>query len=177
MNYTHDSLQGLDVKDSHLVKGSMFDLELQRKQRVVVEAMVNLLPTQSRKSPVPMEFLSSLLKTAIASSASTSCKSDLERRIGLQLDQTILEDILIPANSHRNSHTAMYDTESILRIFSIFLNLDEDEEDPLRDENDMAYDFDSPRSPKRSSILKVSKLLDTYLAEVALDTNSSPLKL
>ncbi|MBA0617591.1 hypothetical protein Godav_027021 [Gossypium davidsonii] len=180
INYTHDSLQGLAVRDPHLVKGSMFDLELQRKQRVVVEAMVNLLPTQSRKSPVPMAFLSSLLKTAIASSASTSCKSDLERRIGLQLDQAILEDILIPANSHRNSHTAMYDTESILRIFSIFLNLDEDEEedeeDPLRDENDTAYDFDSPRSPKQSSILKVSKLLDTYLAEVALDTNLSPLK-
>ncbi|PHT47959.1 BTB/POZ domain-containing protein SETH6 [Capsicum baccatum] len=30
--------------------------------------------------------------------------SDLERRIGLQLDQTILEDILIPANLHGNNH-------------------------------------------------------------------------
>jgi hypothetical protein len=46
----------------------------------------------------------------------------------------------------------------------------------LRDESDMAYDFDSPGSPKQSSILKVSKLLDNYLAEVALDSNLLPSK-
>ncbi|OMO63754.1 BTB/POZ-like protein [Corchorus capsularis] len=178
INYTHNSLQGLVVRDPHLVKGSLLDLELQKKQRVIVEAMVSLLPTQSRKSLVPMAYLSSLLKSAIASSASTSCRSDLERRIGLQLDQAILEDILIPANSHGINHSTMYDTESILRIFSIFLNLDEDddEDNPLRDESEMAYDFDSPGSPKQSSIIKVSKLLDTYLAEIALDPNLSPSK-
>ncbi|XP_022769816.1 BTB/POZ domain-containing protein At1g03010-like [Durio zibethinus] len=178
INYNHNSLQGLVVRDPHFVNGSLLDLELQKKQRVIVEAMVSLLPTQSRKSPVPMAFLSSLLKTAIASSASISCRSDLERRISLQLDQAILEDILIPANSNGNNHITMYDTESILRIFSIFLNLDEDdnEDNPLRDESEMAYDLDSPGSPKQSSILKVSKLLDTYLAEVALDTNLLPSK-
>ncbi|KAG8485589.1 hypothetical protein CXB51_018989 [Gossypium anomalum] len=178
INYTHNSLQSLIVRDHHLVKGSLLESELQKKQRVIVEAIVSLLPTQSRKSPVPMAFLSSLLKTAISSSVSTSCRSDLERRTGLQLDQAILEDILIPANSHGNNHTAMYDTESTLRIFSIFLNLDDDddEDNPLRDESEMAYDFDSPGSPKQSSILKVSKLLDSYLAEVALDTNLPPSK-
>ncbi|KDP28100.1 hypothetical protein JCGZ_13871 [Jatropha curcas] len=178
INYAHNSLQGLVVRDPHLVKGSLLDLELQKKQRVIVEAIVSLLPTQSRKSTVPMAFLSSLLKTAIAASATTSCRSDLERRIGLQLDQAILEDILIPANSHGNTHSTMYDTDSILRIFSMFLNLDEDDEEDnhLRDESEMVYDFDSPGSPKQSSILKVSKLLDTYLAEVALDSNLMPSK-
>ncbi|KAG8473958.1 hypothetical protein CXB51_033925 [Gossypium anomalum] len=178
INYTHNSLQGLVIRDPHIVRGSLLDMELQKKQRVIVEAMVSLLPTQSRRSSVPMAFLSSLLKTAIASSASTSCRSDLERRIGLQLDQAILEDILIPANSYGNNHGTMYDTESILRIFSIFLNLDEDddEDNRIRDESEMAYDFDSPGSPKQSSILKVSKLLDTYLAEIALDTNLLPSK-
>lgn len=178
INYTHNSLQGLVIRDPHIVRGSLLDMELQKKQRVIVEAMVSLLPTQSRRSSVPMAFLSSLLKTAIASSASTSCRSDLERRIGLQLDQAILEDILIPANSYGNNHGTMYDTESILRIFSIFLNLDEDddEDNRMRDESEMAYDFDSPGSPKQSSILKVSKLLDTYLAEIALDTNLLPSK-
>ncbi|KAI5599355.1 hypothetical protein POPTR_002G209700v4 [Populus trichocarpa] len=178
INYAHNSLQGLVVRDPHLVKGSLLDLESQKKQRVIVEAIVSLLPTQSRKCPVPMVFLSSLLKTTIASSATTSCRSDLERRIGLQLDQAILEDILIPANSHGNNHCAMYDTDSVLRIFSIFLNLDEDEDEDnnLRDESEMVYDFDSPGSPKQSSILKVSKLLDNFLAEVALDPNLLPSK-
>ncbi|KAJ0110415.1 hypothetical protein Patl1_01068 [Pistacia atlantica] len=177
INYAHNSLQGL-VRDPHLVKGSLLDLELQKEQRVIVEAIVGLLPTQSRKSPVPMAFLSSLLKTAITASATTSCRSDLERRIGLQLDQAILEDILIPANSHGNNHSTIYDTDSILRIFSNFLKLDEDddEDNHMRDESEMVYDFDSPGSPKQSSILKVSKLLDNYLAEVALDSNLMPSK-
>ncbi|XP_043708391.1 BTB/POZ domain-containing protein At1g03010-like isoform X2 [Telopea speciosissima] len=178
INYAHTSLQGLIVKDTQLVKGSFLDAELQKKQRVIVEAIVSLLPTQSRKSSVPIAFLSSLLKTAIMGSASATCKADLERRIGLQLDQAILEDILIPANSHGNNHHPLYDTDSIFRIFSIFLNLDEDddEENQLRDESEMCYDFDSPGSPKQSSILKASKLLDNYLAEIALDSNLMPSK-
>ena len=178
INYAHNSLQGIVGRDPQVVKGSLPDLELQKKQRVIVEAIVGLLPTQSRKSPVPMAFLSSLLKAAIAASASASCRSDLERRIGLQLDQAILEDILIPTNSHQNAHCTMYDADSILRIFSIFLNLDEEDEEEsrLRDESEMVYDFDSPGSPKQSSILKVSKLLDNYLAEVALDPNLLPSK-
>ncbi|KAM3356106.1 BTB/POZ domain-containing protein isoform X1 [Capsicum galapagoense] len=178
INYAQNSLQGLFIKDPQLVKGSFLDLDLQKRQRIIVETIAGLLPTQSRKSTVPMAFLSSLLKSAIVASASTSCRSDLERRIGLQLDQAILEDILIPANPHGNNHNPLYDIDSILRIFSFFLNLDEDDEEdnPLRDESEMVYDFDSPGSPKHSSIVKVSKLLDNYLAEVALDPNLTPSK-
>ncbi|CAN4093115.1 unnamed protein product [Withania somnifera] len=178
INYAQNSLQGLFIKDPQLVKGSFLDLDLQKRQRIIVETIAGLLPTQSRKSTVPMAFLSSLLKSAIAASASTSCRSDLERRIGLQLDQAILEDILIPANPHGNNHSPLYDIDSILRIFSFFLNLDEDDEEdnPLRDESEMVYDFDSPGSPKHSSIIKVSKLLDNYLAEIALDSNLTPSK-
>ncbi|KAK2403664.1 Phototropic-responsive NPH3 family protein [Trifolium repens] len=172
INYAHNSLQ--------VVKGSLLDLEVLKNQRILVETITSLLPTQSRKSQVPIAFLSSLLKSAIATSASTSCRSDLERRIGLQLDQAILEDILIPTSSYQNNNhsSTIYDTDSIVRIFSIFLNLDEEDEDDsrLRDENEMVYDFDSPGSPKQSSILKVSKLLDNYLAEVALDPNLFPSK-
>lgn len=185
INYAQNSLQGICVRDPNVVKGSALDMELQKKQRVSVEAIVGLLPTQSRKSPVPMAFLSCLLKAAIATSASTPCRCDLERRIGLQLDQAILEDILIPTNSPQNSHSTMYDTDSILRIFSTFLNLDDDDDEDnddedshFRDESQMMYEygFESPGSPKQSSILKVSKLLDNYLAEVALDLNLLPSK-
>ncbi|KAL0437584.1 UNVERIFIED_CONTAM: BTB/POZ domain-containing protein [Sesamum radiatum] len=179
INYAQNSLQGLLVRDPQLVKGNSSDLDLLKKQRVTIETIVSLLPTQSRKSAVPIAFLSSLLKSAIAASASTSCRSDLERRISLQLDQAILEDILIPVYSHGNNHSPLYDTDSVLRIFSMFLNLDEDDEEDnqfTRDENEMVYDFDSPGSPKQSSILKVSKLLDNYLSEVALDSNLNPSK-
>ncbi|KAI7729563.1 hypothetical protein M8C21_021792 [Ambrosia artemisiifolia] len=174
MNYAHNSLQGLFLRDPQLAKGNFSDLEAQKKHRMIVEVIVGLLPTQSRKSSVPMAFLSSLLKSSIMASTSTACRSDLERRIGLQLDQAILEDILIPATaSHGNNHGQLYDTDSIFRIFSIFLNLDEDDDDDnlLRDEGEMVYDFDTPSSPKQSSIVKVSKLLDCFLAEIAIDPN------
>lgn len=175
INYAQNSLHGLVVRNSQLVKGSISDLDLQKKQRVTVETAVGLLPSQSRMSTVPMAFLSSLLKSAVALSASTSCRTDLERRIGLQLDQAILEDIMIPASSHGINHGPLYDVDSVLRIFSIFLNLDEDDDEDdhnqLRDESEMIHGFNSPGSPKQSSIIKVSKLLDNYLAEVALDSN------
>lgn len=178
INYAHNSLQGLFLRDQNLVKGNYSDLESQKKHKVIVEVIVGLLPTQSRKSTVPMAFLSSLLKSSIIASTSTSCRSDLERRIGLQLDQAILEDILIPANIQGNSHSQLYDTDSIFRIFSIFLNLDEDDDDDnmMRDESEMVYDFDTPSSPKQSSIVKVSKLLDCFLAEIAIDSNLSASK-
>ncbi|CAL5435148.1 unnamed protein product [Camellia sinensis] len=162
INYAHNSFQGLvAVRDPQLVKGGFLDLELQKKQRAIIEAIIGLLPTQSRKITVPMAFLSSLLKSAIAALAST-----------------ILEDILIPANSHGNNHNPMNDIDSILRIFSIFLNLDkdDDEDNHLRDESEMVFEFDSPGSTKESSTLKASKRLDNCLVEVALDSNLMPSK-
>ncbi|KAL0884398.1 hypothetical protein Bca101_008379 [Brassica carinata] len=183
ISYTNKSLQGLIVRDTKLEKERAIDSESKKKQRLVVETIVRLLPTQGRKSSVPMAFLSSLLKMVIATSSSSAssgtCRSDLERRIGLQLDQAILEDVLIPTSPNGVNNT-MYDIDSILRIFSIFLNLDEedDEEEQQQhhrnrfgDETEMIFDFDCPGSPKQSSILKVSKLMDNYLAEIALDTN------
>ncbi|XP_018466088.2 BTB/POZ domain-containing protein At1g03010 isoform X2 [Raphanus sativus] len=178
ISYTNKSLQGLIIRDPKLDKERVTDLESKKKQRTIIETVVRLLPAQGRRSSVPMAFLSSLLKMVIATS-SGSCRTDLERRIGLQLDQAILEDVLIPTNLNGNNST-MYDTDSILRIFSIFLNLDEDDDEEEQDqhhrnrfgdETEMMYDFDSPGSPKQSSILKVSKLMDNYLAEIALDPN------
>ncbi|MCL7034176.1 hypothetical protein MKW94_014012 [Papaver nudicaule] len=181
INYTQNSLQGLVVRDPQSIKENSLDLEQQKKQRIIVEAVVSLLPIQSRKSAVPMAFLSTLLKNAIMSLASPYCRADLERKIALQLDQAILEDILIPANSYGNSYHQLYDTDTIYKIFSIFLNVEKDDDDDddvnhLRNENELSYDFDSPRSPKQSSILKVSKLLDNYLTEIALDSNLTPSK-
>ncbi|KAF3673828.1 hypothetical protein FXO38_05500 [Capsicum annuum] len=75
--------KGLFIKDHQLVKGIFLNLDLQKRKRIIVETIVGLLPTQSKKSAVPMAFLSSLLKSAITASASTSYRSDLERRIDL----------------------------------------------------------------------------------------------
>ncbi|OAY80382.1 BTB/POZ domain-containing protein [Ananas comosus] len=182
INYARNSLQCLMIRDVQSNKASFSGCEALKKQRAIVEAIVGLLPAQSRKSPVPMAFLSGLLKTATMANASTVCKTDLERRIGLQLEQAILEDVLIPS-SPQNGHHALYETDAVARIFSTFLNLDEEEEEEeeeerarLRERGNGCYDFESPRSPKQSLIFKVSKLLDSYLAEIALDSNLLPAK-
>ncbi|KAF8728665.1 hypothetical protein HU200_017936 [Digitaria exilis] len=177
INYAQNSLHGLMARD--VVHGGNkcggADAEAVKKQRAVVEAIVGLLPAQSKRSPVPMAFLSGLLKTAMAVSASSICRADLEKRIGMQLDQAILEDILIAAGSgaQQQQQHGLYDTDVVARIFSVFLNLDDDNDD----EDDVGgFDYDSPRSPKQSLLVKAAKLLDSYLAEVALDSNILPSK-
>ncbi|KAF7075439.1 hypothetical protein CFC21_080218 [Triticum aestivum] len=173
INYAHNSLYGLmpcrDADKCGGVTDTDTDTDAVKKQRAVVETIVGLLPAQSKKSPVPMAFLSGLLRTAMALSASNICKADLEKRIGMQLEQAILEDILIATGSGEAS--TLYDTDVVARIFSVFLNLDEDKE-----EDGGGFDYDSPRSPKQSCIVKASKLLDSYLAEIALDSNLVPAK-
>ncbi|KAI4329754.1 hypothetical protein MLD38_028102 [Melastoma candidum] len=174
IHYANNSLQLVSKQTTPLqtARGSN-NSDLEKKQRGIVEAIVSLLPTHSRKSPIPVAFLSSLLKVAVRASASASCRSDLERRMGLQLDEAILENILVPA-----ANSTIYDTDPVCRIFSNFLKLEEedDQENRLGEESDMFCDFESPGSPRQISILKVSKLLDSYLAEVALDPNLSPAK-
>lgn len=186
INYAQNSLYGLMAcRDMQAADkcGGVTDTDAVKKQRTVVETIVGLLPAQSKKSPVPMAFLSGLLKTAMALSASNICKTDLEKRIGMQLDQAILEDILIATGSGEAStagtaaaaqHHTLYDTDVVARIFSVFLNLDEDNEEDGGGCG--GFDYDSPRSPKQSSIVKASKLLDSYLAEIALDSNLVPPK-
>jgi hypothetical protein len=179
INYAQNSLHGLMARDVHggaKCGGGGADTDAAKKQRAVVEAIVGLLPAQSKRSPVPMAFLSGLLKTAMSVSASSICRADLEKRIGMQLDQAILEDILIAAGASSGAATAggqqhgLYDTDVVARIFSVFLNLDDDSEE------DGGFDYDSPRSPKQSLLVKAAKLLDSYLAEVALDSNILPSK-
>ncbi|KAK3151611.1 hypothetical protein QOZ80_3AG0248140 [Eleusine coracana subsp. coracana] len=184
INYAQNSLlHGLmartDVLHPHGHGGNK-DADAVKRQRAVVEAIVGLLPAQSRKSPVPMAFLSGLLKTAMAVSASSICRADLEKRIGMQLDQAILEDVLVAAGSGSvgsgsgNDHHGLYDTDVVARIFAVFLNLDSSNDDGNSDED--GFDYDSPRSPKQSLLVKAAKLLDSYLAEVALDSNLLPSK-
>jgi hypothetical protein len=109
-----------------------------------------------------MAFLSGLLKTAMAVSTSSICTSraDIEKQIGMQLDHVILEDILIAsgvgtATSVGQQH-ALYDTDMVVCIFSMFLNHNDDEE-----EEDVGFDYDSPRSPKQSLLVKGAKLLNS----------------
>lgn len=148
----------------------------QRRRRALVETLVALLPRRSRRSsPVQAAFLSGLLKAGGAASASAACQADLEKKMALHLDQAALEDILLPASSAAGGSSAarhqLYDTDTALRIFSLFLSCSNENPDEEEDDDD-----GHRSSAKHSSLRKVAKLMDGYLAEVALDSNLPPAK-
>lgn len=140
------------------------------EQRVILETVESLLPMQ--KSVVSTRSLSGLLRSAIILNASPDCRSNIERRIGLQLDQANLEDLLLP-NLTYNLET-LYDIDCVQRILDHFLLLDQSAgplSSPSSDD-----DGHLASSPSLTPMMMVARLMDGYLGEVAPDVNLKPSK-
>ncbi|KAH6784943.1 Phototropic-responsive NPH3 family protein [Perilla frutescens var. hirtella] len=135
-------------------------------ERLVVETIISLLPVE--KFSVPLTFLFGLLRSAVMLDCTVSCRLDLERRIGSQLDTATLDDLLIP--SFRNAGDTLFDVDTVHRILINFSQQDESEED-LDDGSLFESDNSPAASPSQSALFKVSKLVDNYLAEIAPDAN------
>jgi hypothetical protein len=133
-------------------------------QRNLLEELVGLLPDQ--KGVTPSNFLLRLLRTAMMIHASPSCRGNLEKRVGVQLDQASLQDLLIPNTGY--SVETLYDIDCVQRILNHFMLVDHD--DPtsnyIVDEEQM---MEGSRFP--TPITTVANLIDSYLAEVAPDVN------
>ncbi|KAF9688386.1 hypothetical protein SADUNF_Sadunf02G0192000 [Salix dunnii] len=140
------------------------DLISTEHERLVVETIVNLLPVE--KLAVPITFLFGLLRSAVMLDCAISCRLDLERRIGSQLDVATLDDLLIP--SFRHAGDTLFDVDTVHRILVNFSQQD-DSEDDLEDAS--VFESDSPHSPSQTALFKVAKLVDNYLAEIAPDAN------
>ncbi|KAK4744537.1 hypothetical protein SAY87_010849 [Trapa incisa] len=93
----------------------------QEDQRTLLEEIDRLLPIQ--KGLLPTNFLFGLLRTATILQAGPSCVSNLERRIGMQLDQATLEDLLMPNLSH--SMETLYNVDCVQRLLEHFLTMDQ----------------------------------------------------
>ncbi|XP_071701432.1 BTB/POZ domain-containing protein At1g30440-like [Rutidosis leptorrhynchoides] len=134
-------------------------------QKNLLEEIDHLLPMQ--KGLVSTRFLFGLLRTALILRANPSCISNLEKRIGMQLDQATLEDLLMPNFSY--SMETLYNIECVQRMLEHFMAVDQatggaspgsiEEEEQLLG------------SPSLTPITMVAKLIDGYLAEVAPDVN------
>ncbi|ESQ41307.1 hypothetical protein EUTSA_v10015450mg [Eutrema salsugineum] len=135
-------------------------------QRSLLEEIVELLPSQKRITST--KFLLRLLRTSMVLHASAATQENLERRIGVQLDEAALEDLLIPNMGY--SAETLYDIDSVQRILDHFMltfdsssscyNIVDDEEKQLMGDS-------HPLRP----LTKVASLIDGYLAEVASDEN------
>ncbi|KAG2401791.1 BTB/POZ domain-containing protein [Vigna angularis] len=91
-------------------------------QRNLIEEIVELLPNE--KGIAPTKFLLGCLRTAMALYASSSCCSSLEKRIGSQLDEADLEDLLIPNIGF--SMETVHDIDCVQRMLDHFMIVEHD---------------------------------------------------
>ncbi|XP_010462131.1 PREDICTED: root phototropism protein 3-like [Camelina sativa] len=121
------------------------------KKRFLVETLIGIIPPE--KDSVPCNFLLRLLRTANMVGADSNYKSELEAKISWQLDQASLKELMIPSFSHTCG--TLLDVELVTRLVKKFTGLDNE------------------GVKSGASLVKVAKLVDSYLAEAALDGDLS----
>jgi hypothetical protein len=135
------------------------------KHRLIVETIVKLLP--SEKGSVSCRFLVKLLKAAIFVESEDRIKEELVKRIGQQLEEASVNDILIRAP---DGETTMYDVGIVQNIVREFLMKDHNSEIESVDGGELE-EIRKPSILSDASKLMVAKLIDGYLAEIAKDPN------
>ncbi|KAL4366898.1 hypothetical protein GQ457_05G013160 [Hibiscus cannabinus] len=144
------------------------------EQRELLETIISNLPLEKTRSTTATRFLFGLLRTANILNAPESSKAALEKKIGFQLEQATLDDLLIPSYSYLNE--TLYDVDCIERILGYFLDgLEEINATGIEAENESNDDkvINSSRLP---ALMLVGKLIDGYLSEIASDANLKPEK-
>ncbi|XP_030532100.1 BTB/POZ domain-containing protein SR1IP1 isoform X2 [Rhodamnia argentea] len=160
MLYAQKSLRGLDIFGKGRKK---IEPEQEHKKRVILETIVGLLPRE--KNTMSVSFLSMLLRAAMYLETTVACRLDLEKRMGLQLPQAVLDDLLIP---YSFTGDTLFDVDTVQRIMTNYL---EYEMDGRRFGFNADEEYVSPPPP--SDTERVGKLMENYLAEIASDRNLS----
>ncbi|XP_063944243.1 BTB/POZ domain-containing protein At1g30440 isoform X2 [Daucus carota subsp. sativus] len=153
-----------DDSNSHIGSVSSGTILSEEDQKLLLEELDHLFPTQ--KGLISTKILFGLLRTAMILRARPTCISNLERRIGMQLDQATLEDLLMPNFSY--TMETLYNVECVHRILEHFLAMDQARGGASPGSVD---DVHLIGSPSLIPITVVAKLIDGYLAEVAPDNN------
>lgn len=151
------------------------------KSRLLLESIISLLPTE--KASVSCSFLLKLLKAANVLRASSSSRSELARRIAIQLDEATVPELLIPCTS--NDMT--YDVDVVFTILEQFMLQSQspptspprvkgrfERHRRSRSANNGDFELQESRrssSASHSSKIKVAKLIDGYLKEIGKDVN------
>lgn len=158
MLYAQKSLRGLEIFGKGRKK---IELEQEHEKRVVLETIVSLLPRE--RNALSVSFLSMLLRAAIYLETTVACRLDLEKRMALQLGQTVLDDLLIP--SYLFTGDTLFDVDTVQRIMMNYLEFEVEG-------HRLGYQADDEYvSPPPSDMERVGKLMENYLAEIASDRN------
>ncbi|GLJ12078.1 hypothetical protein SUGI_0183490 [Cryptomeria japonica] len=136
-----------------------------REQRLIVESLISIIPPQ--KDTVSCSFLLHLLKLANMLDVAPALVTELEKRIGMQLDQATLKDLLIPSYSKTET---IYDVDVMCRLLEHFLVQEQSNEPPSPSRSTGG---DKLGGTLLNAKMRVARLVDSYLTEVSRDRNLS----
>ncbi|KAL2477329.1 BTB/POZ domain-containing protein NPY2 [Forsythia ovata] len=135
------------------------------KLRPTLDTILNLLPAE--KGSVSCSFLLKLLKAAISLNSGEMVKEELVKRIGQQLEEASVNDLLIRA---REGEPTMYDVQVVQKILEEFTMQDRNAKTEIGNENEI-QDIIGQGILSEASKLMVAKLIDGYLSDIAKDPN------
>lgn len=128
-----------------------------------VETVISLLPLE--KGSVSSKFLLRLLKVGNLLNIGETGKKELTKRIGCQLKDASVRDLLIPASAE----STMYDIDMILSLVEEFTVHENSGGHPTL--NEELDDLNCPALASENSRNVVAKLVDGCLLELAKDAN------
>ncbi|KAK7318610.1 hypothetical protein RJT34_03313 [Clitoria ternatea] len=137
-----------------------------KEQKTIIESLISIIPTQ--QEAVTCKFLLQMLKMAMMYSVSPALTTDLEKRVSMVLEDAEVNDLLIPryqngdqgkmVNMNNSSEECtMLDIDVVQRIVEYFL---------MHEQQQM-------QQQQKTRKFNISRLLDSYLAEIARDPNLS----
>ncbi|CAK9233395.1 unnamed protein product [Sphagnum troendelagicum] len=139
--------------------------DLKQNCRTILDALVSMLPCQA--DAISCSAALRLLRAASLLNASQETMKELERRAGMQLENANLSDLLIPSFLHTSD--TLYDTDIVQRILEQFLVQEHTGANKVKEAPSNGSIGKPPVAPHTAK-MKVAKLIDSYLAEVARDS-------
>ncbi|XP_051119287.1 BTB/POZ domain-containing protein At5g66560 [Andrographis paniculata] len=169
IHYAKKFIPGM-TRTNRKQSSSSISVPTENDQRELLETIIYNLPKEKtlRSASNTTRLLLGLLRTAYILNASEDCRLTLEKKIGSQLEEATLDDLLIPSYSYLNE--TLYDVDCVERILAFFLEGVE-ERSATRAESE-----DENTSVRNAALMLVGKLIDGYLSEIASDANLKPEK-
>ncbi|CAL9767076.1 unnamed protein product [Musa acuminata subsp. burmannicoides] len=140
------------------------------KTRTVLETIVWLLPTEL--GSVSCSFLLKMLRAASILECGEIYKKELIKRIGCQLHEAPVSDLLIPAAAGET----VYDVDLVSSVVQEFVMQESGTTQSSPEASEELVEIVSPIFVSAGSKVLVAKLVDEYLAEIAKDPNLPLLK-
>lgn len=143
-----------------------------KERRMIIESLISILPPQ--KDSVSCSFLLQLLSMANVLKVAPALVTELEKRVGMQFEQATLTDLLIP--SYNTSET-MYDVDLVQRLLEHFLIQELTEDSSPSSQSFSGINIleasQTTADSGQNAKMRVARLVDSYLTEVARDRNLS----